>query len=1038
VADAGQTGIVGRVGPLRRLGEAMSASAQGRRAAILVSGEAGIGKTSLVRAAIDMSAGDAIVGWGTGWQGGGAPGFWPWMQAFGDLVRTVGTDAAREAAGYDHGALSVLVREFGAAEATNDLGQDRLLLLDAAVRWLEALAQDRHVVLVLDDLQWADTSTFDLLDHVVAAPVTARLLLIGAYRHDELGHHDRARVATLASHAEHVHLDGLTLGEVEELVEAMGDPATASTRASELHRRTGGHPLFVSELARLSKGSRACPLPTVVTGAVSRRLATLPDETRELLESASVLGNRLLPDVLAAAVEETPAVVVDRLTPAVAAGLIRTTPEGEFWFTHDLFRETLYDQLHATRRSLLHGLTGDALEARSERGAHVPPGDLARHFAKAASACEAPKAVHWAREAAADERRRSAFTEAAGHLRRVRDAVIDAGRSIEPEVLVGLLVEEADDRARSGDPDVARSLLEAAARSAPDSVHQADVALAVQRLGAKFAAPRDAIIGQLETALETVTGVDLPRQAQLTAALARELLHSVSSDRARAGPLSEQAIALGRQADDDETLGACLLAGHDALWRPGTGSERARLGHEIAAVGRRLGDTGRLAEGLLLEANGLLESGSAGFRPVLNRWFALLDERDEPRDRYLTATRRAALALLEGDTDRGASLMSEAARIGEQIHEPDTGNVLMSQRVALAWARDDPDELTDLATDAVRWWTGTPVVAHAVAAGASAAAGDLAVAERSVAMVAAFGGWRSQGFYPRSLLVVRLAEAAIALGDTELCRELLTEIDHLTDSCGVNGAVVAFVAPFAHTAGILAGELGDQDIADAMLCRSIATARQLGADVWVRRGETARDTLARKRTEAAAPALDAAAASLTRSGNVWTVSWRGERAQLAHVKGLADIAMLVRHRGQEVSALLLAGSTQAAGSSDRLIDLGALGAYRDRLAELAGEIDQADSDGDIGRSERLENEREHLLAEVRRSTGLGGRLRTGANEPAERARKAVTARLRDAVRRLDAVAPLLAAHLDRSIQTGLRCSYTPEGDDASVRWYVET
>lgn len=1037
MADARQSGIVGRVGPLDRLDESMSASAQGRRSALLVSGEAGIGKTSLLRAAIAVSAGDAVVGWGTGWQGGGAPGFWPWMQAFSDLVRTVGTAAARGAAGDDHDTLSVLVREFGdAAGTTNDPGQHRLLLLDAAVRWLDALSQEHHVVVVLDDLQWADTSTFDLLDHVVAGPAAAHLLLIGAYRHDELGHHAEARLTTLASHVGHVHLDGLTLSEVEELVAAMGDPAMASRRAPELHRRTGGHPLFVSELARLPEGSRKAPLPTVVTGAVSRRLALLPEATRELLGPASVLGNRLLPDVLAMVIDEIPAVVVDRLAPAIAAGLIRNTDEGEFWFTHDLFRETLYGQLPATRRSLLHGVTADALEARLERGAHVPPNDLARHFAQATGPRETAKAIHWAREAAADERRRSAFTEAAGLLRRVREAVIDAGHSIESEELVGLLVEEADDRARSGDPDLARSLLVAAARAAPDAVHQADVALAVQRLGAKFAAPRDAIIAQLETALEAVTGADLPRQAQLTAALARERQHSVSADRASAGPLSDQAIILGRRSGDDETLIACLLAGHDTLWRPGTGAERARLGDEIAAVGRRLGDTDRLAEGLLLGANGLLESGSAGFRPGLHRWFALLEARDEPRDRYMIASRRAALALLEGDTDRAEPLMHEAARIGAQIHEPDTGNVLMSQRVALAWARDDPDELAVLAVDAVRWWTGAPVLAHAVAAGAYAAAGDLDAAERSVAVAVAAGGWRSEGSYLRSVLVVHLAEAAIALGDTDLCRELLTDIDHLTDSCGVNGAVVAFVGPFAHTAGILAGALGDHDLADTLLRRSIATARRLGAGVGVRRGQTARDALTQERSASAAPHPAAVTASLTRTGNIWTVTWRGEHAQLAHVKGLADIATLVRHRGQEVSSLLLAGSTQADGSSDRLIDLDALDAYRSRLAELAADIDQTASDGDIGRTERLEYEREHLLAEVRRATGLGGRLRTGANEPAERARKAVTARIRDAVRRLDAVAPLLAAHLDRSIQTGLRCSYAPVGEDASMRWNV--
>lgn len=474
----------------------------------------------------------------------------------------------------------------------------------------------------------------------------------------------------------------------------------------------------------------------------------------------------------------------------------------------------------------------------------------------------------------------------------------------------------------------------------------------------------------------------------------------------------------------------------------GTGVERAQLGHEIAAAGSRLGDTDRLAQGLLLEANGLLESGSAGFRPVLNRWLALLDARDEPRDRYLVTTRRAALALLQGDTGRAEALMHAAARIGERIHEPDTGNVLMSQRVALARARDDPDELRILADDAVQWWTGAPVLAHGVAAGAYAAAGDLEAADRAVAMVAACGGWHSEGSYLRSVLVAHLAEAATAVGDTELCRELLTDIEHLTDSCGVNGAVVAFAGPFAHTAGILAGKLGDQQTADVLLCQSIATARRLGADIWVRQSEAARAALADGGGDSAhrsAQDPGARGASLVRSGTVWTVSWRTEHAHVSHVKGLADIAMLVCHRGQEMSALQLAGGTAAAaGSSDQLIDLDALDAYRYRLAELAGEIDHARHDEDIGRCEHLENEREHLLAEIRRATGLGGRLRTNANDPAERARKAVTARVRDAIRRLATVAPLLAAHLDRSIHTGLRCSYAPVGEDASISWDVQT
>ncbi len=1037
------TTIIGRVDALRRLEQLALASALGRRTTVLVSGEAGMGKTSLIRAALDAADDDAtLIGWGTCWQSPGAPGFWPWMQAFDDLTRAIGRDAATAAAGDGTGRLAALIPALGSASASaDDLDRQRFMLLDAAVGWLESVSSHQRVAIVLDDLQWADSSTLDLLEHLVATPVEARLLIIGAYRHDELDPERRMRLSMLGSHVDHIHLEGLPVAAVEELAATICGSSLAQTLAPDLHRRTGGHPLFVRELARLSGGGVLAPLPTAVTGAVIRRLETLPVESRRVLAAASALGNRLLPDVLALVVEDTIAAVVNGLDAAQEAGVIRTGPAHELWFTHDLFRETLYGQLSLTERGRLHGRVAEALEARSRRGAHVSPGVLARHFAQAVTATDPGKAIHWAREAARDERRRAAFRESAAHLRRARLAAVDVGWTIAPDLLVRILLEEADGEARSGEPDVARDLLAEAATAASSPQQVADVALAVQRLGAKFSAPRGEIIAQLASALAAITGHDVARQARVTAALARELQHSVSDDRREAGPLSEEALALARQSDDDETLASCLLARHDALWGPGTGAERSLIGREIATIGSRLGDQERLAEGLLLEANGLLESGSPGFRPVLDRWFGILEARNEPRDRYMVQTRRAALALLDGDADRAESLMYAAVALGEKIHEPDAGNVLMSQRVALARIRNEPEELSALAADAVRWWTGAPVVAHAVAAGALAAAGDLEAAAREVAMLSEAGGWPDEGSYLRSVLVSDLAVAATALHDTELCAFLLDDISPLTDSCGVNGAVVAFVGPFAHAAGLLAAELGDRQRAAVMLRQSIETSRSLGATVWVRQGESAHGALGRAYPPdpGAGSRRTPLTASLSRTERIWTVTFGEEQGSLPHSKGLADIAMLVRHRGQDLPAVRLMGgfSSGVSERTDELIDIEALRAYRDRLDELQAEIDQTGSGTDLASHDLLVEERDQLLTELRRTTGLGGRIRSVANDPAERARKAVSARIRDAIQRLGTLTPLLAAHLDRSVKTGLRCSYVPTGADAHLRWRVD-
>ena len=1046
--DGNGDDVVGRAGPLRLLGEAMARSVNGRGSAVLVSGEAGIGKTSLIRAALDGAATDPTVGalvrgWGTCWHGDGAPGFWPWMQALDKVANTVGTDVASAAAGHDRGLLSLLISELGSPEpVVGDPDRHRLLLLDAAAGWLETLAAHRHVVVVLDDLQWADSSTFDLIDYVIGTPRKAHLLVIGAFRHDELDRERRSRLATIGSHAVGVHLDGLTVEGVEALIRAIPGPPVSHALAVDLHRRTGGHPLFVGELAQLRAAGDRAALPTVVTGAVTRRLEALSKESRRLLDVASVLGNQLMLDVLGAVTNSTAVVVLDRLAPAMDAGLVRTTDGGAgFRFTHDIYRETIYGQLDAVDRSELHAAVGAALEARRARGAEVLAGDVAGHYVRSIATVEPATAIRWAHEAARDERARLAFSEAAGHLQRVRLAALDGGWSIESGVLTRLLMDEADNRARSGDPVAARALLAQAARAPAGAEELADVALAVHRLGAKFSVPRDEIIAQIETALTAVTGVSLTKQAQLTAALAREFQHSVARDRHRAAPLSEEALTLGRQSGHDETIADCLLARHDALWEPGTGAERAELGREIAAVGAALGDIDRRGEGLILEANGLLESGDVRFRSVLAEWFDVLTARNEPRDRYMIQTRRAALALLDGDLDHAEVLMHNAGRIGEQIHEPDTGNVLMSQRVALASARREPDELKRLAIDAVSWWTGAPVVAHAVAAGALAKAGDLEGAEREVRKVNASGGWQIEGSYLRSVLVGHLAEASVALGHRELCARLLADIEDITDACGVNGAVVAFAGPFAHSAGILSSAIGDHESARSMLRQSILTSRSLGATIWVSHGERALLATNERSAGMTPDGADQSApvtASLIRHGAVWAIAWQAESRSMPHLKGLADIATLVGRRDREVSALeLVGGLAQSGVGTDAMVDVAALDAYRRRLGELDAEIDDADCKADIGRSELLDVERQQLLTELRRVTGLGGRIRSNANDPAERARKAVSGRIRDVVRRLAEVTPDLAAHLDRSIRTGLLCSYAPVGSDRKVQWTIE-
>ncbi len=166
---------------------------------------------------------------------------------------------------------------------------------------------------------------------------------------------------------------------------------------------------------------------------------------------------------------------------------------------------------------------------------------------------------------------------------------------------------------------------------------------------------------------------------------------------------------------------------------------------------------------------------------------------------------------------------------------------------------------------------------------------------------------------------------------------------------------------------------------------------------------------------------------LRRVGEMWQASYRGHTAYLRDSKGLHDLAALLARPGADLLALDLAGgliSDRArTGQTEPVLDRTALIAYRQRLAELDDELNTAGIHADLARHQRASDEREQLLAELRRATRPDGSSRALGYTVAERARKAVTARIRDAIRRITDAHPDLGNHLDRTIRTGTTCRY---------------
>lgn len=1012
--------FVGRARALSRLRNAVEEAAQGAARLVLVGGEAGIGKTTLVGEAAARSG--WAVGWGTCADAERAPAFWAWSTALRGLVAAAGPGVTAGLPDADE--LARLLPELPgrAAESALDDETTRLRLFDAVARLLERLAP---AFVVLDDLQWADASTLALLRFIARPYRPVPLVVVGVYRPDELSE----PLGELG--ADTVQLAGLDAAEVAALVTDVAGADAAERWAAEVHRRTAGHPFFARQLTELLVDAGAA-MPAAVRDVVARRVQRLSAPCRELVEAAAVAGTELLPDVLAEVSGHDAATVTRLLEEAARAGVLVRDAEGvPARLAHDLFRETVAAELPVPRRLGLHQSIAVALEHRRERGGAVAAADLARHTAAAAPLSGGERAVHWARQAARAEYARLAFAEAAAHLARARRAVENTGAPDAAAVLVDLLVEEADARARTGDPGRARELLDdarARASACGDAERLGRVALRVQRLGARFAMPRDAVVDELEAALAALSGSGTALEADLAASLARELHHSVPAQRPRARPLSERALALARSLDDSATVAACLLARHDVLWTPGRAGDRIAIAREISDLAARTGDAERHAEGLLLTANALLEQGSAAFRSVLADFLRVADGFRQPRHDYLAMTRRGALALVDGRLDEAEHLIDAASALGERIGEPDAGNVRMSQLLGLVRARRDPERLRATAAEAVRWWVGVPSHAYAVAAGFLALTGDpgdLPAARRALDTVVALDAWRADRSYLWSVFVGEMTTAAVRLGDREVCAQLLAELEPVTDACGVNGALVCFTASNAHWAGLLAAALDRPDDARRLLHQALDVHRRLGAAIW--EAETARELAA---LGAAHGPTDA---ELRRDGDLWWVRHRAASAHLRDRKGLADLAVLLARPGVDVHVLELA----AAGPHDRdggpLLDATARAAYRRRLTELDDDLAAARADHDLGRAERLDADRAALLAELRRAAGLGGRDRGLGTSTAERARKAVAARLRDAISRIAAELPELGAHLDRSVRTGTTCCYAPS---EPVTWTV--
>ena len=442
--------LVGRDDQLARLDAALTRALAGEGQLVLVAGEAGIGKTRLAEEFAKHAAErGAEVVWARCHEGEGAPAFWPWVQALRAVVSPRPLTEVEQVLGPAMTSLLPLLPERreapippgGFAEAA----EARAHVYQAVTTLLLGVADHRGLVLVLDDLHWADVPSLQLLEFLAAQLGRARLLVLVTFRdpESEMAEGLASTLGALArlSAVQHIVLNGLAPRHVSQLIaEATGsDPSEAVVDA--VHSRTDGNPFFLTELIRLleSEGrlaqsdaasALASQVPTGVRDVIRRRVRRLPQQTNALLTIAAIIGRDFDLRVVEAVAGLDDETALDRVELALITGIVTESPDavGRFRFSHELVRETLYEGLSAMRRAQLHSRVGEALERLRAPQSESNATDLAHHFWQAVPVMGAARGLPHILQAAEETMANLGYEQAELQLRRALQLV----RSLTP------------------------------------------------------------------------------------------------------------------------------------------------------------------------------------------------------------------------------------------------------------------------------------------------------------------------------------------------------------------------------------------------------------------------------------------------------------------------------------------------------------------------------------------------------------------------------------------------------------------------------
>jgi class 3 adenylate cyclase len=760
------TAYVGRVAERERLTELWGQAREGSLRVALIGGEAGVGKTRLsTHLALDAHGQGATVLYGRCDEDLGVP-YQPWVQALGHLVKEAPQtilDGHVERFGGDLARLAPALRDRVfelPAPRQSDPETERYLLYAAVAGLLEGAGEHEPLLLILDDLQWADSPTLSLLRHVVAQGSSIPVMVVGTYRDSDLSreHPLTALLADLHRErgVERVKLTGLDSEEVLALMEAAaGHQLDEDGRAlaGAITRETAGNPFFTGEVLRHLTESGAIVqedggrwrltgdlaelgLPQSVREVIGRRVERLGSDARTALSAAAVIGREFDLELLLAVLELSEDRLLDLLDEAVAASLLQESAERaeRFAFTHGLVEHTLYEDLGRARRARMHKRVAQALEELCGDDPGERLGELAGHWAAAVVSADSAKAIHYARRAAEHALAQLAPDEAARWYRQaleLHDQAPGGQRSERCELLIGL----GEAQRQVGNPEHRQTLLDGAAlaRELGDADRLARAVLANNRGWWSQAGAVDSErVQALEAASRALPDKD-PRRARVLGLLAMELHQA--GDPARCRALAAEAIEIARATDDPTALAHTLSNANSAMTAPDTLQERKRLSDELVGLTQRLDDPRLSFQAAVWRMIVGLEAGDRSqAESSLARMRALAAAVPEPSLAFLRLMLESCWALAQGELQVAEQLAIQMLETGTASGEPDAasnfGALLLSTRYHQGRAGELVEQIVQLAGEpnSPRAWRAAAASAL-IDSGREAQARALALAE---------------------------------------------------------------------------------------------------------------------------------------------------------------------------------------------------------------------------------------------------------------------------------------------------------------------